>query len=106
MRVVISEQLYFTLDALLPSRSGGDRPTRNQFEHLELVSAHQIFVEHWDDGTALLADPYDPRTRVLVVAGHMVPMYAIRGRLLTDGETVELYDITIDFEGLPEPDDQ
>jgi hypothetical protein len=43
---------------------------------------------------------------VLVVAGHIVPMYAIRGRLLTDGETVELYDIAIDFEGLPEPDDQ
>ena len=61
-RVIVSSQLFMTLDSLLPASRGGDRPSRDDFIRLELLPARDYFADHWDDGT-LLSNPAYPAYR-------------------------------------------
>ncbi len=104
-RVLISDQLLWTLDSLFPVNRGGDRPSRNDFERHELWGARDYFAEHWDDpDSVLLPDPDIATQKTLISRGRHVPYYQIVGQELSDG-TIELVGISIDFEGLAEPDE-
>jgi hypothetical protein len=99
--VIVSDQVFLSLQAVLPSASGGDRPSRDAFLRLVLFPVRDYFAEHWDDGL-LLANPRHPSVRTLIGHHELVPAYEVTGCELPDG-TVELIGVSIDFEGLPGP---
>jgi hypothetical protein len=103
-RVLIGDRLLWTLDSLFPANRGGDRASRNDFERHELWSARDYFASI---GTTQA--PYPPRSdistqKTLISRGRHVPCYQVVGQELRDG-TIELVGISIDFEGLNEPDE-
>jgi hypothetical protein len=101
--VVVSERLMLVLGSLLPAGAGGDRPSLTQFVREELVDIVTYFQEHWDDGLLLPNRGY-PELRTLIAAGRLVSSYSVLGRELKDG-SIDLMHITIDFEGLPDYED-
>jgi hypothetical protein len=100
--VIVSDQIFLTLEAMLPAGRGGDRPSRDDFVRLVLFPARDYFAAHWDDGR-LLSNPRQPSVRTLIATGELVPAYSVTGRELPDG-SIELIGISIDFEGLPDPE--
>lgn len=102
-RVIVSDQIFLTLEAMLPAGRGGDRPSRDDFVRLVLFPARDYFAEHWDDGH-LLPNPRQPSVRTLIARGELVPAYSVTGSELPDG-SIELIGISLDFEGLPDPND-
>jgi hypothetical protein len=48
--VIVGERFFLILDGLLPQRSGGDRPSRTDFEREELLHIVDQFAEGWDAG--------------------------------------------------------
>jgi hypothetical protein len=102
--VIVSDQIFMSLQALLPTARGGDRPAGDDFVRLVLFPIRDHFAEHWDDGKGLLHNPEHSWVRTLITQGELVPMISVTRSELPDG-TIELVDISIDFEGLVDPDD-
>jgi hypothetical protein len=82
-----------------PARS--DRPSRDDFLAHELLRIHDVFADRWHELPETAAGP---EFRRFISVGYLVPMLSVVGRLRPDG-VVELVTLAVDFEGLPEPDE-
>jgi hypothetical protein len=99
--VDISEGVYREVEALFPIERTAPRPSRADFLAADLLAIVEVFADHWDQ---LPASGAGPEFRRLITVGRLVPMVSVLGRLRPDG-SVEVMDLAVDFEGLPEADE-
>jgi len=101
-RVRATPGFFLSLDGQLPAERGSDgRPSRADFEAIELLRAIEEFATGFDNLPRLIPGRDD--YRVLISAGQLVFAYTIVGQLARDG-SVELVDVEIDVVGLEDPD--
>jgi hypothetical protein len=101
-RVRVTPEFFSELDAQLPAEREGRVPSRSDFQARELLRLVRTFEEDWDDLPHL---PGHEEYRILIVAGQLVRVISVTGRLAADG-VVELVQIGLDLSwpSDPEPD--
>jgi hypothetical protein len=88
-------EFFHAPEGRLPAERGADgRPTRADFEALELLRAVEVFATELDDLPELLPGQRD--YRVLIGAGYLVTAFTIVGQPAADS-AVELVDVEIDL---------
>ena len=100
--VVATPDLYRQIDALLPAERTGPVPSRHDFLAYVLPVIMGRFASDWD----ALPERFAGRAtyREVITVGVLVPYVAVLGQMTGSG-VVELVEIEIDLEGLPDPGD-
>ena len=95
-RVVVADELLYTVDAVLPQAPTAGRPSRAQFISTDLLEAVEQFAVGWDDLAPLIRGRDD--YRVLISRGRLVYAFVVEGQPASDG-TIELVSIELDVTG-------
>lgn len=98
--VRVSRDFLDSLDAQLPAVRGPG-PSANDFAAFDLLEIVEVFATGWESLPRWNADR--DSYRVWVSVGRLVAFYSVVGQLAPDG-AVELVEIDIDVEGLPDPE--
>jgi hypothetical protein len=99
--VRVSPSFFDALDAQLPADRGATA-SANDFAAFDVLEIVEVFATRWDE---LQRHPRDKsgQLRIYAASSRLVAHYAVAGLGTADG-SVDLLDITIDVEGLPDPE--
>jgi hypothetical protein len=95
LRVVVSDEFWFALEAAIP-----DRVRRDRFVARDLPAIKARFANDW---AVLLPSTADAYYRTALGVAHLGELFQVTGRLRSDG-VIELRDVAADEEGLPDPE--
>lgn len=95
-QVVVTEDVFYAVDAVLPRTPSRGLPSRAQFISADLLEAIERFAVGWDDLPALIPGRDD--YRVLISRGRLVYAFVVEGQLADDG-TIELVSLELDLTG-------
>src|SRR3954447_5400696 len=94
--VVVTDEVFYTIDAALPPAPRRGVPSRAQFIGADLLDALERFATSWDELPRLIVGRDD--YRVLISRGRLVYAFVVDGQLADDG-TIELVSIELDVTG-------
>jgi hypothetical protein len=103
-RVRATPEFFQALDRLLPSERGGGRPSRADFQSLELLHAVDRQVRHGLRRPPPELIPGRSDYRILISGGSLVTAFTEVGQLASDG-SVELVDLDIDLNPPPQTEE-
>lgn len=94
--VVVTDEVFYAIDAALPQTPHGSLPSRAQFISADLLDAVEQFATGWEALPRLI--PARDDYRLLISRGRLVYAFVVEGQLAADG-TIELVGIDLDLTG-------